>query len=120
MTVAVSIVVPVYRNVDTLLELYERVTRAMEACGHEYEILFVDDACPAGSHARLRDLARRDARVAALLLERNGGQNRAVMAGLAFARGEIVVVLDADLQDPPEAIGRLVGGLYRDVSATFG
>src|SRR5947208_9645895 len=107
----VSIVVPVYRNADTLDELHRRVTAALGRAGARHELLFVDDACPAGSLAVLRRLAARDPRVAILSLAENVGQNRAVLAGLAHARGEVVVIMDADLQDPPEAIPALLAAL---------
>jgi len=114
----VSIVVPVYRNADTLAELHRRVSRAV---GERWslEIVFVDDACPAGSLEVLRRLARDDRRVAVVALAANVGQNRAVLTGLGYARGEAVVVMDADLQDPPEAVPLLVDALGPSADAVF-
>ncbi|WP_026370878.1 glycosyltransferase family 2 protein [Kallotenue papyrolyticum] len=103
-----SIVVPVHRNAATLRELHARLSRAAQHSGADYELIFVDDACPQHSLTVLRELAARDARVAVLALAENVGQNTAVLAGLELARGAVAVVLDADLQDPPEAIPRLV------------
>lgn len=100
----VSIVVPVYRCPDALAPLHERLVRTLEPLTDEWEILFVEDACPLGSRVVLERLAAVDPRVSALVLAENVGQHRAVMAGLAAARGEWVVVMDGDLQDPPEAI----------------
>ena len=74
-------------------------------------MIFVDDACPAGSGAVLDQLARQDARVRVIRHERNQGQRLAVWHGLEAARGEIVITMDADLQDPPEAIPLLLGEL---------
>src|SRR5215211_7438544 len=79
----VSVVVPVYRSVETLRELHRRLCRTLEAQMLSFEVLFVDDACPVGSFTVLDELARRDSRVAVLALERNVGQHRAVLAGLA-------------------------------------
>lgn len=103
-----SIVVPVHRNAATLRELHARLSHAARRSSADYELIFVDDACPEHSLTVLRDLAARDAHVAVLALAHNVGQNTAVLAGLELARGAIAVVLDADLQDPPEAIPRLV------------
>jgi glycosyltransferase involved in cell wall biosynthesis len=111
--------VPVYRNAETLPELNHRLRSVLEDERLSYEILFVDDACPAGSLPVLEELARGDPRVAVLALERNVGQHRAVMAGLAHARGRWTVVMDADLQDPPEAIPALLAA-GRGVAAVFG
>ncbi len=115
----VSVVVPVYRNADTLEELHRRLARVFEDRSLEFEILYVDDACPAGSLEVLRALARADARAAAVSLARNAGQHRAVLVGLALARGRWTVVLDADLQDPPEAIPELLQKGAEGFSAVF-
>lgn len=114
----VSIVIPVYRNADTLAELHRRLARAV---GERWsvEMVFVDDACPAGSLEVLRRLAGDDRRVAVVALAANVGQNRAVLTGLGHARGEVVVVMDADLQDPPEAVPLLVDALGRSADAVF-
>ena len=105
---SVSVVVPVFRCPDALVPLHERLARTLAPLGVEWEILFVDDACPFGSRAVLERLAAEDPRVSALVLAENVGQHRAVMAGLAAARGAWVVVMDGDLQDPPEAIPSLL------------
>ncbi|MBI4893819.1 MAG: glycosyltransferase family 2 protein [Acidobacteria bacterium] len=104
---------PVYRNADTLRELHQRLERALAGLTTSYEIVFVNDGCPAGSGAVLRQLEAEDSHVRVIDLERNEGQHRAVRHGLRAARGKTVVVLDADLQDPPEVIPILVGELWR-------
>jgi glycosyltransferase involved in cell wall biosynthesis len=113
-----SVVVPVYRNADTLGGLHRRLRAVLEPLA-PYEILFVDDGCPEGSRAVLQGLAGTDPRVAALVLDRNVGQQRAILAGLAHARGEWVVVMDADLQDPPEAIPDLLRAAGTGARAVF-
>jgi polyisoprenyl-phosphate glycosyltransferase len=113
----VSVVVPVYGNGATLAELALRVERSLSDL--TYELIFVDDASPDGSRAAICELARRDERVRCVPLERNAGQHRAALAGLAQARGEWSVVMDADLQDPPEAIPTLLETGRRDYSAVF-
>jgi glycosyltransferase involved in cell wall biosynthesis len=114
----VSIVVPVYRNAETVAELHRRLVRAV-ADRWTLEIVFVVDACPAGSLGELRPLADADERVAVVALSANVGQNRAVLTGLRYARGEAVVVMDADLQDSPEAVPLLLDALGGGVDAVF-
>jgi glycosyltransferase involved in cell wall biosynthesis len=117
----VSVVVPVYRNRSSVRELHRRVAAVLEAEGRSFELLFVDDACPDGSGDLVMALAEDDPRISVLRLARNVGQHRAVLAGLDVARGERVAVMDADLQDPPEALplllDRLDGG---PAAAVFG
>jgi polyisoprenyl-phosphate glycosyltransferase len=98
-TPAVSVIVPVYGNASTLRELAARIARVLT----DYEIVFVNDASPDDSAEVLATL---DACV--VTHERNRGQNSAVLTGFAHARGATLVVLDADLQDPPEAIPELL------------
>jgi glycosyltransferase involved in cell wall biosynthesis len=103
-----SVVLPVYHNRETLRALHENLSAVLGRLGGGYELIFVNDACPEGSGHVLEQMARDDARVAVLTLERNMGQQRAVLTGLRRARGRWVVVMDADLQDPPEAIPALL------------
>ncbi len=116
----ISIVVPVYKNKETLSELHRRLATMMDLLKQPCEFIFVDDACPEGSLHVLKEIARRDSRVAIVALGRNVGQHRAVLTGLTQVRGNWIVVLDADLQDPPEAIPRLLDGLRDGFAAVFG
>lgn len=109
----VTVVAPVYRNEATLAELHRRVVAALAAAGAALHLVLVSDASPDGSPAVIEALAAGDPRVEPVLLARNVGQHRAVVEGLRRARGEAVVVLDADLQDPPEAIPALLAELRR-------
>ena len=104
----ISVVLPVYRNAEALAALHARLIAALEAEAAELELIYVDDACPAGSGAVLGELARRDARVRVIRHARNQGQRLAVWHGLEAARGAIIITMDADLQDPPEAIPMLL------------
>jgi glycosyltransferase involved in cell wall biosynthesis len=106
--VDISIIVPVYRNAGTLVELHRRLYLVMECMKCVFEVIFVNDASPDDSLAILERLTRRDRRVCTIALEYNVGQHMAVLAGLAYARGAWCVVMDADLQDPPEAIPHLL------------
>jgi glycosyltransferase involved in cell wall biosynthesis len=105
----VSVVVPVYWNAGTLPELLRRFREvARELHPREFEFLLVDDGSGDDSFEQLRREAQADPRVRALRLSRNFGSNLAILAGLTHARGDAVVVIAADLQDPPELIPRLV------------
>jgi len=104
----VSVVVPAYRTADTLEPLRERVGAALDAAGVPYEMIVVDDACPAGSGMAARAMAERGHCIRVITHAVNLGQHRAVVSGMAQARGAWTVALDADLQDPPEAIPALL------------
>lgn len=106
--VEVSVVVPVFNEAPTIPLLCERLLPALDALGRPSEVIFVDDGSQDDSLARLRDVSAADPRVTVIELSRNSGQHAAVVAGFAASRGAIVVTLDADLQNPPEEIGRLV------------
>lgn len=101
-----SIIVPVRNEEGNVPVLVERVGKALG--GTPYELVFVDDGSRDGSLAAIRDAAGRDGRVRAVSLSRNFGHQVAVTAGLEFARGAAMVIIDADLQDPPEVIPRMV------------
>lgn len=99
----VSVVVPVYDNEDSLEELRARLDSVLRSEG-PYEIVFVDDASRDGSRFVLRRLVSGDSRIHLIELDRNRGQHQAALAGLRHATGRWIVLMDADLQDPPEAI----------------
>jgi glycosyltransferase involved in cell wall biosynthesis len=105
--VELSVVVPVYRCADCLPALYERLVRALEPLDVPFEFIFVDDRSPDASWEHLIELGGRDGRLRALRLSRNFGQHAAITAGLAESRGRWTVVMDCDLQDPPEEVPRL-------------
>ena len=104
----VSVVVTLFNEAGTLGELTARLVAAMEKTGRPWEAIFVDDGSTDGSFAELERLHREDARLRAVRLKRNAGQHPAMHAGLSRARGEIIVTMDGDLQNPPEDIPRLV------------
>jgi glycosyltransferase involved in cell wall biosynthesis len=117
-TPELSVVVPVYRNAGTLRELHRRLHAAL--AGVDCELIFVDDASPDPSRDVLAELAVADEATALVALDENVGQHRAVLAGLARGRGSWSVILDADLQDPPEAIRALLERARAgDVDAVF-
>src|ERR671923_1093455 len=107
----VSVVVTVFDEERTVEEVYERTTAALDALGRPYELIFVDDGSRDGTFARIERLHERDGRVRAVRFKRNFGQHPAMHAGLARARGDIVVTMDGDLQNAPEDIPRLVAAV---------
>lgn len=103
-----SLVVPVYNEEATLSEMYRRLCQLMERLDGETEVVLVDDGSRDRSLQVMRELHARDGRIRYLSLARNFGHQIAVTAGLNFVRGKAIIVLDADLQDPPELIPALV------------
>lgn len=116
----VSVVIPVYRNADTVHELYELVSNALERMGVDSELVFVNDACPERSADALGKITQQDPTVKVLSNPENLGQQRSIRRGLSECTGDAVVVMDADLQDPPAAIPAMLTRLSRgDVDAVF-
>lgn len=109
-----SVVAPVFNEEDCLAEFYRRISEAVDALAvpdglaGAVELIFVDDGSSDGSAAKLADLAASDPRVRVLSMSRNFGHQVAITAGLDHARGAAVVVIDSDLQDPPELIADMV------------
>jgi len=114
-----SIVVPVYRNAASLRELAERVAAAMAADWSEFELFLVDDGSPDDSWSVISELAAHDGRIKGIRLSRNFGQHPAIAAGFDLARGDTIVIMDADLQDRPEELPRLLAGLNNDVDIVY-
>ena len=107
-----SVVIPVYNEEAVLPTLFARLYPTLDALGIPFEIVFVNDGSRDKSVALLRQqFSQRPHHTRVVLFHANFGQHSAVMAGLAYARGEYVVTLDADLQNPPEEIGKLVAKL---------
>ena len=108
----ISIVIPVYNEAGNLRPLFERLMATMDALGKPFEVLFTDDGSRDGSRDILVGFhqARPD-HVRVILLRRNSGQHQAIMAAFERVRGDIVVTLDADLQNPPEEIPKLIAAI---------
>jgi len=107
----ISIVVPVYNEQDSLEALVGEIREVGQAHGLNTEIVFVDDGSRDGSWAVIQRLAQDDPRIGGVRFRRNAGKAAALMAGFAVARGELVLTMDADLQDPPQEIPRLLAKL---------
>lgn len=103
-----SFIIPIYNEEETIAEMYRRVSGVMDRMDGAVELILINDGSRDRSLGLMRDLHDLDSRVCYLSLARNFGHQIAVTAGLNFARGQVVVILDADLQDPPELIPDMV------------
>jgi polyisoprenyl-phosphate glycosyltransferase len=115
-----SIVIPVYNEVAALPALLSSLPSALSECDLDYEVVFIDDGSSDGSVDLLRQASEQDGRVRALFFSRNFGHQAAITAGIDFANGDAIVVMDADLQDPPELLPEMLSLLqtgYDVVSA---
>jgi undecaprenyl-phosphate 4-deoxy-4-formamido-L-arabinose transferase len=109
-----SVVVPVYRSAGTLDILAQRLTTVLDALGCEHEIILIDDGSPDDSWDVLQRLQQaHPSRIVAIRLMRNYGQHNALMCGFRHARGEFIVTMDDDLQNPPEEIPKLIDAMTR-------
>ena len=104
----ISVVLPVYNEEEVLPTLYERLNRAAQTWGQEYEIILVNDGSTDRSAEQLFDIHQRDPRWKVLSFSRNFGHQAAISAGIHYSSGDAVVIMDADLQDPPEELGRFL------------
>ena len=108
----VSVVIPVYNEQEGLPQLFERLYPALDALGRSYEVVFVDDGSADRSVAELREQYQRRPDVTrVVVLARNAGQHLAILAAFAQTHGTYVITLDADLQNPPEEIARLIAAM---------
>ncbi len=116
----VSVVIPVFNEEENLPELYERLVESLEAQELEWEVIFTDDGSQDGSMVYLEDLAAKDPRVKVIAFRRNFGQTAAMDAGFSAATGDVVVPMDADLQNDPKDIGRLLAVLDKGCDVAKG
>lgn len=119
-TPRLSLVVPVFRSEETLPELYRRIVAAVEPIDADFELLLVEDGGGDGSWGVIEQLARAHSRIRGLRMARNYGQHNALLCGIRAARGEIVVTLDDDLQNPPEEIATLLDRLGDSYDVVYG
>jgi glycosyltransferase involved in cell wall biosynthesis len=108
MSVEVSVVVPIFNEIDSLGVLYQELVQAMDQQERSFEIIWVDDGSTDGTAAAMAELARSDRRLKVLLLRRNFGQTAAMHAGIQNAAGETIVTIDGDLQNDPQDIPRML------------
>ena len=101
----ITILVPAYNEQDVLTMLYDRLKNLMDSTtNYDFEVLFINDGSKDDTLKIIKNLRKKDTRICYLNLSRNFGKETAMIAGLDYAKGDAVIIIDADLQDPPELI----------------
>ncbi len=114
-----SVVLPVFNESDNLPELIRRLKAVLETLGETYEVIYVDDGSQDGSPGILRSMQTHDPCMRVVCLSRNFGHQAAISAGIDHARGDVIVVMDADLQDPPEEIPNLLAHWHQGYQVVY-
>lgn len=115
-----SLVVPVYNEAELLEDLYLRQTKVWQSMDGDFELIFVDDGSTDNSFAKMKELWERDERVKIVKLSRNFGHQVAVTAGLENASGNAIMLMDADLQDPPEMLPKFIEKWKQGYDVVYG
>ena len=115
-----SITIPIYNEEGNIQPLYEGLMKALEPLGRPFEVILVNDGSTDGSEKRLDALAANDPRIKVVHFRRNFGQTAAMMAGIHYASGEIIVPMDGDLQNDPADIGKLLAKLEEGYDVVSG
>jgi glycosyltransferase involved in cell wall biosynthesis len=115
-----SIVIPVFNEAESLAALHRELSDVAAARGYDLDVVFVDDGSTDGSWKAIRQLAEADPRVSGIRFRRNFGKAAALSAGFAQARGELVMTLDADLQDDPHEIPKFLAEMEKDLDVVSG
>lgn len=118
-TCDLSVVVPVHNEQENIVPLYERIVKCLERKQLAFTVIFVDDGSADDSGAVLEQLASHDSRIVVIELSRNFGQQAAIRAGLEYAIGAATVIMDADLQDPPELLAELIAKWKRGYEVVY-
>lgn len=118
--IAISVIVPVFNEENNISELYKRLTETLTNLGKSYELFFVDDGSSDNSLKKLQEIQKQDSKVIVIKLARNFGQHPAIVAALHRVSGEAVVLIDADLQNPPEEIATLYEKFLQGIDVVYG
>jgi dolichol-phosphate mannosyltransferase len=116
----ISIVIPALNEEECLWTMHDRLTTVMRAAKESYEMVFVNDGSTDGTSSILAEMCSRDRHCSALIFSRNFGHQAAITAGMRNAQGQAIVVVDADLQDPPEVIPEMIGRWKRGAEVVYG
>lgn len=106
----ISIVVPAYNEEANIISMFERLVEELQLCPYAYEILFINDGSSDGTLQKILELSEQHSCVKYISLTRNFGKEAAILAGLKRAKGDAAILMDSDLQHPPEMIGQLIAG----------
>ena len=115
-----SVVVPVFNEKEVLSESYKRLKKVMDGCQGRYELIFVDDGSRDSTLTILHEISMADKNVKIISFSRNFGHQPAITAGMEYAAGDAVVVIDADLQDPPEVIPLMIEKWRQGFEVVYG
>jgi glycosyltransferase involved in cell wall biosynthesis len=115
-----SVIIPVFNEEPNLALLFSRLNPVMQSLGGSYEIIYIDDGSHDGSYKILKETHEKDPHIKVIRFTRNFGQHPAVSAGFEAARGEIIITIDSDLQNPPEEIPKLLSKLDEGYEVVFG
>ncbi len=115
-----SVVIPVYNEVENLEPLYQQLAAELPKLKRSYEVLFIDDGSKDASFEALKKIQKRDRHVRVIRFRKNFGQTAAMSAGFDYARGEVIITLDADMQNDPADFGRLLDKLDEDYDLVAG
>ena len=115
-----SLIVPLYNEETVVMESFRRMNAVMTGTGYAYEIVYVDDGSRDGTWKILRGIAEKNACVKALCFSRNFGHQLAVTAGMDAAKGDALIIIDADLQDPPEVIPAMIKAWEQGADIAYG
>lgn len=116
----ISIITPVYGCCKSINSLYERLNKSLSTITENFEIIMINDSSPDNAWEAIKELAKKDDRVKGINLSRNFGQHKAITAGLDYAKGDWIVVMDCDLQDQPEEIMKLYNKALEGYDIVFG
>lgn len=116
----ISIVIPIYNEAPNVTPLYKTLTSTIRSLPHQFELIFVDDGSSDDSVKKLRQVARKDKRAKVIELARNFGKEIAVTAGLHKAKGDAAIIMDADLQHPPELLPQFVNEWEKGADVVVG
>src|SRR5574344_511189 len=119
MGINISVVIPLLNEQDNIVLLYERLTKVLHELTERYEIVFVDDGSTDESFSLIKTLSQADKQVRYVRLSRNFGHQIALSAGIDITRGQCVVIMDGDLQDPPELISDMYKQYLLGYKAVF-
>ena len=120
MTPFLSVIVPLYNEELVINEMHNRLTNVLEGVQLDYEIIMINDGSTDKTLAMAKDLAHVDMRVKLISFSRNFGHQIAVTAGIDKAAGQVVVIIDADLQDPPEIIPEMIEKWNEGIHVVYG
>ena len=104
----ISVVVPMYNEEEVMAESYKRLAAVMDTCEYEYELVFINDGSKDKTMEIMGEVAKKDNRVKLINFSRNFGHQIAISAGIDYAKGDAVIIIDADLQDPPEVMLEMI------------